>query len=135
MSGTATIDPPQSGSEAPEPEPRRRWARFALPIAVTVVLLTVLVVAVFPTRQLLDQRAQVTDARDRLGELDAELGEVEERAATLRDPDAVELMARDEFLLARPGDELYVLRPPVRAQAEFPNGWPFPGFEHLVNGG
>ncbi len=135
MTGTATIDAPDSGGDAPERDPRWRWARFALPIAVTIVLLTVLVVAVFPTRQLLDQRAQVNDARDRLGELDAELGEVEERASTLRDPDAVELMARDEFLLARPGDELYVLRPPMRSQAEFPNGWPFPGFEHLVNGG
>ncbi|MEM8904162.1 MAG: septum formation initiator family protein [Actinomycetota bacterium] len=134
MSGTATLDPPDQ-DDGPSSSPRRRWTRFALPIAVTIVLLTVLVVAVFPTRQLLDQRAQVNDARDRLGELDTELETVEERASTLRDPDAVELMARDEFLLARPGDELYVLRPPVRAEAEFPNGWPFPGFEHLVNGG
>jgi cell division protein FtsB len=133
MSPTATIEPPDH--EAPGREPRRRWARLALPVAVTVVLLTVLVVAVFPTRQLLDQRVQVNDARERLGQLDAELDEVEERASSLRDPDAVELMARDEFLLARPGDELYVLRPPARSEADFPNGWPFPGFEHLVNGG
>ncbi|MEM9034827.1 MAG: septum formation initiator family protein [Actinomycetota bacterium] len=141
MSGPSTTlerpSPSDGDGDGPDGEVSRsrRLVRLLLPVGVTAALVIVLVVAVFPTRQLLDQRAQVGDARDELSELDAELDELTERTETLRDRDAAELMARDEFLLARPSDELYVIRPPEKTAADFPTGWPFPGVEYLVNGG
>lgn len=135
MNGVAVAPPPPLDDEqeaSPPGRTRRALAQLLLLVAVLVALGVFLVVAVFPTRLWLDRREAVDEARAELAALEAEQAELEERAAELRDPDAVELTAREQFLLTRPDEELFVVRPPEAPGPELPVGWPFPGVAHLL---
>ncbi len=104
-------------------------------LVATLILVAVLFAGVFPTRLWLDQRDDIAAARDRVADLRSDIGELAERADALRTPEEIERLARDEFLLVHEGERGYVIQPPPRDRATFPPGWPFPGFEALVNGG
>lgn len=97
---------------------RRRRRRGRTPLGAlarlvvgAVLLVGVLFVAVFPTRTYLDQREAIDTVQERLGVLHSENGRMRERIAALSTPQEVERIAREEYNLAKPGEEVFVIIP------------------------
>lgn len=102
------------------------WVRRALwPIIAAVVLVGVLFVGVYPTQTYFRQRDQLADKRAQLDELEATRTALTERVEQLNDPDQLELMARQEHGLVRPGEEVYAVVPPEKPPVQLPDTWPF----------
>lgn len=83
-------------------------ARFGIG---AVLLIGVLFLAVFPTRTYLDQRESIDDAHERLSVLREQNEKMEQRIRSLQTPDEIERIARQEYNLAKPGEEVYVIIP------------------------
>ncbi len=79
----------------------------------SVVFVGVLFVAVYPTQTLLGQRSETDDKRAELEEIEAHNAELQSRVDELGDPVYIELLAREDFGLVKPGEESYVIVPPV----------------------
>ena len=92
------------------PAPRRR---LVWPILASVLFVGVLFVAVFPTQTLLGQRSEVDEKQAELDVIEERNAELQQRIDELEDASYVELLAREEFGLVRPGEESYVIVPPV----------------------
>lgn len=81
-------------------------------IVVGVLLLAgVLFLGVFPTRTYLDQRESIDNARDRRSVLRTENDRLRERIESLRSEEVIERIAREQYNLAKPGEEVYVVIP------------------------
>ncbi|HWH35493.1 MAG TPA: cell division protein FtsL [Acidimicrobiales bacterium] len=90
---------------------RRLWV-----VLVTLAFVAVLVVAVFPTRTLLAQRASLNRVEEQLEVLDEQNRRLEERARRLGDDAEIERLAREEYHLIRPGEESFVVIPDPAAE-------------------
>ena len=98
-----------------------------LPLVLVGVTAGALLLGVFPTRTWLDQRSAVQAAESRLADLEATNAERQAQVDVLGTDAAIEQIARQEYGLAKAGEELYhVLRAP-RDPAPVPTGWPFDG--------
>ncbi len=89
----------------------RRPAVTLVVIAVAVVLLAI-VTNVVPFRQVVDQRAEVTRARDHLAALVAENATLTQQVAALETPIEIERIAREKLGYVRPGETAYVVIAP-----------------------
>lgn len=83
-------------------------ARF---VVGAVLLVGVLFAAVFPTRAYLDQRRAIGTVEERLDVLRTENDRMRQRVSDLSDPATIERIAREEYNLARPGEEVFVMIP------------------------
>ncbi len=84
------------------------------PAILAVLTIGVLILGAFPTRTLLDQRNTAADAEAQLAELDAANEAARQEADALRTDAVIERLARQEFGLAKPGEELYHVLPPAQ---------------------
>lgn len=100
----------------------RRGAYAAL--ALLVVALVAMLVA-GPVQTYREQQAATSVAEAELAELEAELNDLDERAATLDDDATIEEIAREEYTLVRPGEEAFALLPQAPPPAPVPQTWPF----------
>ena len=91
---------------------RRRLPRALWPALVSVALVGVLFLAVFPTRTYLTQRASTSAAEERLRVLREENTALEARIARLHRDGEIERIAREQYNLVRPGEEAYAVLPP-----------------------
>jgi cell division protein FtsB len=102
--------------------------RRHLPVALTaVVVLGILALGIGPARMHLEREGEVRAAE---AELERLTGLVESNAAQIEalDTDAeLERVARRDFRLARPGEEIYQVLPAPLDPSVIPPGWPFPG--------
>lgn len=94
------------------PAPRRR---LIWPILGSVVFVGVLFVAVFPTQTLLGQHSEADDKQVELDEVEVRNEELQRRVDELKDPTYIELLAREDFGLVKPGEESYVIVPPAES--------------------
>src|SRR4051794_2943641 len=85
---------------------RRAW-----PVLVAVVLISLLFVAVFPTRTWLAQRQETASATEQLQVLTKENSKLATRVKALRSDDEIERLAREQYNLVKPGEEAYALLP------------------------
>ena len=106
-----------------------RGRRLVWPVLVSVFFVGVLFVAVFPTQTYLNQKSEADALRAELDEIEAHNDALRQRAEDLEDPDAIELIAREEFGLVFPGEESYVIVPGGGEPVEVPNAWPFERLE------
>ena len=83
-------------------------ARLAL---VALALVAILFVFVFPTRSYLAQRRQVSSAQHDVDVLRAQNDQLAAQAAELQTPAAIERMAREQFHLVFPGEQVYDVVP------------------------
>ncbi len=83
-------------------------ARFGIG---AVLLIGVLFLGVFPTRTFLDQRESIAEAQKRLSVLREQNEKMEKRIHSLQTPDEIERIARQEYNLAKPGEDVYVIIP------------------------
>ncbi|MHB8670171.1 MAG: FtsB family cell division protein [Acidimicrobiales bacterium] len=87
--------------------------RLAWTLVVSVALVGVLVLAVFPTRAYLDQRRQRRQARAEVARLTAANRSLHERSRLLHTDAEIERLAREQYHLVRPGEEAYAILPPA----------------------
>jgi len=99
--------------------------RLAVPLLVGVLTCGVLFLGVFPTRTYLNQRQATADAQVRLTELQASNAEAQQRAAILQTDTEIERIAREQYGLAKPGEEVYQVLPPPEDPVHAPDVWPF----------
>ena len=76
-----------------------------------VVLVSAVVLFLFPIRTWLDQRSDVGREQDRLELLRRENAKLSEEAAKLQTDAEVERIARERFGLVRPGEQAFAILP------------------------
>ncbi len=111
---------------------RRPRARLVGALVVSVLFVGVLLIAVFPTRSYLAQRASVHQAEQRLNELNRENRRLAAQTRRLTTPAEIERLARGQYGLVRPGEQAYAILPAPKPPIGLPELWPFAGFEHLL---
>lgn len=100
-------------SAAPSVRGRRRPARRGLPLLwLLVVLGVVAAMAVGPLTNYLAATDRVTELTAQRTALEEEVAELEEDRARLDDPTELELLAREELGMVRPGEIPYVVITP-----------------------
>lgn len=109
-------------------------ARRAMwPAVLAVLVCGVLFLGVFPTRTFLDQRRTEASAERRLTELDERRLALDARAEALRGDEEIERLAREQYGLARPGEEIYRVLPPAGDPLAIPDTWPFDRLEQRID--
>jgi len=88
-------------------------ARLVARIGVGLVILAVFVFGVFPTDRFIDQREQLDKSQKELDELLIENAELQERVDRLESDEEIERVARDEYDLVYPNEEVYAVLPPA----------------------
>ena len=111
---------------------KRRRSRFVLPLLGSFVAVGVLFVGVFPTRAILDQRADLDRAAARLAVVDERNAELEARVEALGTDAEIERLAREQYNLVFPGQEAYAILPAPPAPPVVPDAWPFRGLRAAV---
>jgi cell division protein FtsB len=94
-----------------------RGARARLALA-ALALVAILFVFVFPTRSYLAQRRQVSSAQHDVNVLRDQNDKLAAQAAQLQTPAAIERMAREQFHLVFPGEQVYDVVPGAAAPSE-----------------
>jgi len=110
--------------EPTESRPRYRMLYLLWAVVVVAVAGGVLLVLVLPTRAWLDQRAEVTEAERKLAVLEQANEQLEARVAALQTPAEVERVAREQYNLVKPGEQVYSVLPAALPEG-LPPGWPF----------
>ncbi len=87
-----------------------RGARARLALA-ALALVAILFVFVFPTRSYLAQRRQVSTAQHDVNVLRDQNDKLQATASQLQTPAAIEKMAREQFHLVFPGEQVYDVVP------------------------
>ena len=88
-------------------------------------LCALLAFAVFPTSTFLDQRADTTEAEERLDVLRTQNEAYEARLERLRTDEEIERLAREQYSLVYPGEEAYAVLPAPLPKLDLPSLWPF----------
>ena len=113
----------------------RRFGRLLIPAVLVASTAVALLLGVLPTRSYLDKRAEVRAAEARLVALQEQNAAVAAEVEALDTDAEIERRARQEFGLAKPGEETYVVLPPPKPRVEVPEGWPFVELEARVRAG
>lgn len=86
------------------------WGRARIAL-IALAVAAILFLFVFPTRSYLAQRRQVANAQHDLDVLQTQNKQLEIEAQQLQTPEAVKQMARQQFHMVMPGEELYKVEP------------------------
>ena len=97
-----------------------RARRAVWPFLVSVAIVGVLFLLVFPARTYLAQRRSLAAAESRLKVLRSENKALDERAAKLHDDSEIEQLARQQYGLVKPGEEAYAILPAPQPPAPAP---------------
>ncbi len=89
----------------------RRVGRALWPVLATLAMVVVLFTAVFPTRTFLAQRSATAAAHQRLEVLSEQNAELEARTSELQGDAEIERLAREQYILVKPGEEAYAMLP------------------------
>ncbi len=88
--------------------------RAAWPLIVSVVIVGLLFLTVFPARSYVSQRHQVATASARLQALTARNAQLSSQVAALDTDAEIERLARENYNLVKPGEEAYAILPGAR---------------------
>jgi cell division protein FtsB len=83
-------------------------ARIAV---LSLVLVAILFLFVFPTRSFLSQRNQISDAQQDLAVLREQNARLEKEAARLQTDAEIERLAREDYQMVRPGEQAWAVIP------------------------
>jgi cell division protein FtsB len=95
----------------------RGWPRLLRPVLATVIALGVLLVGIFPTRAIIEQRAELARLERSRAVVAERNAELEARIEALGTDAEIERIAREQYNLGRPGEEVYAILPPPPAEA------------------
>lgn len=99
--------------------------RFLVPLLGSMVAVGALLVGVFPTRAIVEQRSALADAEARLAVVEGRNEELEDRVEALGTQAEIERIAREQYNLVFPGEEAYGLLPAPPTPPAVPDAWPF----------
>ena len=91
--------------------------RAVWPFLVSIVVVGVLFLLVFPARTYLGQRRSLAAAEHRVSVLSGENATLDQRVAKLQDQAEIERIAREQYGLVKPGEEAYAILPPPTVPA------------------
>lgn len=106
--------------------------RLAWPLLIVIVTCGVLFLGVFPTRTYLNQRSAIAHAEERVAELTARNDELQRQVDLLATEGEIERLAREQFGLAKPGEEVYQVLPPPEDPLDVPDVWPLNRLEQRI---
>jgi cell division protein FtsB len=86
--------------------------RALWPLILSVVLVGILFLFVFPARTYLDQRRRLAVTQQRLQVLAQRNAELTSRVQLLNTDAEIERLARERYSLVKPGEEAYAILPP-----------------------
>ncbi|MCZ7528036.1 MAG: septum formation initiator family protein [Acidimicrobiia bacterium] len=92
-------------------EATRERAPAAQVALISLAIVALLFLFVFPTRTYLEHRSRLDAARSRLALLQEESARLEEEAARLQEDEEIERIARDRYNLVMPGEEAFAVVP------------------------
>lgn len=95
------------------------------PLLLVVGLVAALSLSWLPTRTWLGQKETIAERQTELDALDAQVAAIEARVEALDTPAEIELMAREQYNMVRPGEEAYRILPLPAEPLDIPPGWPF----------
>ena len=101
--------------------------RVLVPLLGSMVAVGGLLVGVFPTRAILEQRSALADAQARLAVVDGRNEDLEARVEALGTEAEIERIAREQYNLVFPGEEAYGLLPAPPSPPTVPDAWPCEG--------
>ena len=114
------------GATAPRSaKPMQRRRHLFWKGVVGLAVLGVAFLGAFPARTYLRQQHSTDRAEAELSALDSEISTLQTEIDRLQTDDEVEARAREEYHMARPGEEAVALLPPVPAPVTIPSGWPY----------
>lgn len=108
--------------------------RVVLPLLGSMVAMVGLLVGVFPTRALLEQRAELARSERRLEAVEARNEDMEARVEALGTDAEIERIAREQYNLVFPGEEAYGLLPATPPPPVVPDAWPFRNLAAAMRG-
>jgi hypothetical protein len=100
---------------------------------VSVTLIGLLFIGVYPTRTYLSQRASLSRAEHQLDVLETENAKLDERVKALDTDAEIERIAREPYNYVLPGEEAYAILPAPPAPIELPHVWPFTGLAEKLH--
>lgn len=148
---TRTREPRSDAADEPAPGPRRRaegrlrtWTRVIVAGDRPFILAFVVLAAVAglmlagPVSRHLDSRDRVEGLEQRRDALHAEIDRLEGRVDDLEDPGHIELLAREQLGLVRPGEVPYVVVVPEQDRPQLtpaapPQPEPRPWYRRLLD--
>ena len=95
------------------------WVGIVLAATIGLIAVTM-----FPLRQYLNQRNDITSARQRLVVITQENQHLAAQAQALNTDAEIERVAREQYHLVKPGENAYAVLPPS-APASLPDVWPY----------
>ena len=99
--------------------------RVVVPLLGTMLAMVGLLVGVFPTRALLDQRSAMAQSEERLAFVEERNDQLADRVDALGTDEEIERIAREQYNLVFPGEEAYGLLPATPPPPVVPDAWPF----------
>ena len=102
-----------------------KMRRFLFWAFILIVVAVILIWAIQPIRQWIDQRVELSTKQQELEEVQRSNMLLQERVEELQTPELVELFARQNFGLIREGEEAYAVLPPAPEPLGIPSSWPF----------
>jgi len=91
----------------------RPMTRFMARLGLAAIIFAVFVFGVFPTGRYVEQRQELDRATTELQQLEAENEALRERVDRLESDEEIERVARSEYDLVRPDEEVYAVLPPA----------------------
>ena len=110
----------------------RRRSRLVLPVLTSLVAVGVLLVGIFPTRAILELRRELAEAEASLAFIEHRNADLEARIDALGTDAEIERIAREQYNLGRPGEEVYAILPAPPAPPAVPDAWPFRALHDAV---
>jgi cell division protein FtsB len=100
---------------------------------VSVTLIGLLFIGVYPTKTYLAQRASLGRAQHQLEVLETENTRLDARVKALDTDAEIERRAREQYNLVLPGEEAYAILPAPPAPIALPKVWPFTGLAEKLD--
>lgn len=123
MGGRRVTSSGSAGTSAvPTAHPIRR---MITPVLLAVAVVAAVSILVVPVRSHMSRTAEIGAAEELLTDLVATNEADSARLSALRTDDEVERVARRDFGLAKPGEEIYHVLAPPADPPRVPDGWPF----------
>lgn len=114
------------------PRPRGR-PRLLLPLLTSLIAVGVLFVGIFPTRAIIEQRSELAQAERSLDVVGARNQDLADRVEALGADSEIERIAREQYNLGRPGEEVYAILPAPPPPLPVPDAWPFRGLRTALS--
>ncbi len=105
----------------------RGLSALVFPVLAAGIVSCVMLIGMFPARSYVEQKEVIGSAQAHLAQLTAENRRAADELARLNTDTEIEQVAREQYGLVRPGEEVYHVMPAPQDPIAVPDAWPFDG--------